>query len=261
MVRFHTAWFKPNNATLIVVGDTTVAEIKPKLEKLFAKWSPGESPAERLDIVPRPSRPVIYLVDKPGAQQSIVLAGTLAAPPRVEDEIELETMNNIFGGTFGGRLNMNLREDKHWSYGAGSLLQGARAQRLFLAYSSVQGDKTAETVAEILSELKGMLGARPVTAEELEKAKQQQTFELPGSHETMNAVGNLFGDLLQLGLPLNFYDSYVSRVSALTTADIEAAAKSLLDPANMIWMVVGDRAAIEPALRALEIGEIVPAEA
>jgi zinc protease len=125
----------------------------------------------------------------------------------------------------------------------------------------VQGDKTAETVAEILSELKGMLGARPATAEELEKVKQQQIFELPGSHETMNAVGNLFGDLLQLGLPLNFYDSYVSRVSALTTAGIEAAAKSLLDPANMIWMVVGDRAAVEPALRALEIGEIVIAEA
>ena len=261
MVRFHAAWFKPNNATLIVVGDTTAAEIKPKLEKLFAKWSPGESPAKRLDIVARPKRPVIYLVDKPGAQQSVVLAGTLAAPPRVEDEIELETMNNIFGGTFGGRLNMNLREDKHWSYGAGSLLQGARAQRLFLAYSSVQGDKTADTVAEILGEMKGMLGARPVTSAELEKAKQQQIFELPGSHETMNAVGNLFGDLLQLGLPLDFYDSYVSRVSGLTTTDIEAAAKSLLDPGNMVWMVVGDRAAVEPALHALEIGEIVTAEA
>jgi zinc protease len=261
MVQFHSAWFKPNNATLIVVGDTTSAEIKPKLEKLFAKWSPGAPPVKRLDVVPRPTRPVIYLVDKPDAQQSVVLAGTLAAPPRVEDEIELETMNNIFGGTFGGRLNMNLREDKHWSYGAGSLLQGARAQRLFLAYSSVQGDKTADTVAEILSELKGMLGARPATVEELDKVKQQQIFELPGSHETMNAVGNLFGDLLQLGLPLNFYDSYVSRVSALTTTDIEAAAKSLLDPASMIWMVVGDRAAIEPALRALEIGEIVLAEA
>ena len=261
MVRFHTTWFKPNNATLIVVGDTTAAEIKPKLEKLFAAWSPGEVPVKRLNTVPRPKRPVIYLVDKPGAQQSVVLAGTLADPPKVENEIELETMNNIFGGTFGGRLNMNLREDKHWSYGAGSLLQGARAQRLFLAYSSVQADKTADTIAEILGEMKGMLGARPVTSEELEKAKQQQIFELPGSHETMNAVGNLFGDLLQLGLPLNFYDTYVSRVSALTTTNIEAAAKSLLDPANMIWMVVGDRAVIEPALHALQLGEIVATQA
>jgi zinc protease len=261
MVRFHTTWFKPNNATLIVVGDTTAAEIKPKLEKLFAQWAPGDVPVKRLHNVPRPKRPVIYLVDKPGAQQSVVLAGTLADPPRVENEIELETMNNIFGGTFGGRLNMNLREDKHWSYGAGSLLQGARAQRLFLAYSSVQADKTADTIAEILGEMKGMLGARPVTSEELEKTKQQQIFELPGSHETMNAVGNLFGDLLQLGLPLNFYDTYVSRVSALTIADIEAAAGLLLEPANMIWMVVGDRAAIEPALRALELGEIVATQA
>jgi zinc protease len=261
MVRFHASWFKPNNSTLIIVGDTTLAEIKPKLEELFSGWESGNVPPKTLNTVPRPSKPTIYLVDKSGAEHSVVIAGTIAPPPAVENEVALETMNNVFGGTFGARLNMNLREDKHWSYGAGSVLYGARAQRPFLAYASVQGDKTAESIAEILNELEGMLGKRPVTEEELEKTKQQQVFELPGAHETMNAVGGLFGDLLQLGLPLNFYDTYVSRVSALTVAEIEAAARTILSPENMIWMVVGDRESVEPALRALNIGEIVLVEA
>jgi zinc protease len=204
---------------------------------------------------------VIYLVDKPGALHSVVIAGTLAEPAKASGEIAIETMNNIFGGTFGARLNMNLREDKHWSYGAGSVLYSARAQRPFLAYASVQGDKTAASIAEMLSELQGMTGSKPVSVAELDKVKQQQIFELPGSHETMNCVGTMLGDLLQLGLPLDFYDSYVSRVLALKIPEIESAAQSLLNPAHMIWMVVGDRAELEPALRALEIAEIVMVQA
>ena len=108
----------------------------------------------------------------------------------------METMNNIFGGTFGARLNMNLREEKHWSYGAGSVLYGARAPASISRVRSVQGDKTADSVAEMLKELNGMTGADPIRPEELDKVKQQQIFELPGSHETMNSIGNLYGDLL-----------------------------------------------------------------
>ena len=207
----------------------------------------------------KPPKPVIYLVDKPGALQSVIVAGTIAAPANPSTEVSLETMNNVFGGTFGARLNMNLREDKHWSYGAGSVLYAARGQRPFLAYASVQGDKTADSIREILGELSGMTGAKPVTPDELDKVKQQQIFELPGSHETMNSIGTLLGDLLQLGLPLDFYDSYVRSVSKLSIADIGQAADSLLSPDHMIWMVVGDRAAIEKSLRDLAIGEIVAA--
>ncbi len=254
---FHKTWFKPNNGTLIVVGDTTLAEIKPKLEGLLKGWQAGEVPEKKLKDVGRSSKPTIYLVDKPGALHSVVIAGTVGPRATPDTEVALETMNNVFGGTFGARLNMNLREDKHWSYGAGSVLYAARAQRPFLAYASVQGDKTADSIAEIMKELQGMTATKPVTAEELEKVKQQQIFELPGAHETMNAVGNLLGDLLQLGLPLNFYDSYVQRVSKLTISDIQASAESLLQPENMIWMVVGDRTVVEQPLRDLGIGEIV----
>ncbi len=261
MARFHSAWFKPNNATLIVVGDTTLAEIKPKLEKFFGAWQPGDVPAKNISAVPVPAKPTIFLVDKPGAQHSVVIAGTLAPAPDARNEVGIETMNNIFGGTFGARLNMNLREEKHWSYGAASLLYGARAQRPFLAYASVQGDKTADSISEMLKELSGMAGAKPIREEELEKVKQQQILELPGAHETMNAVGNLLSDLLQLGLPLNFYDEYVKRVSSLTIPQLESCAQSLLDPKHMVWIVVGDRITLEPALRELQIGEIVPTEA
>jgi zinc protease len=116
-------------------------------------------------------------------------------------------------------------------------------------------------VREMLKELFGMAGAQPVREEELDKVKEQQILELPGSHETMNSIGTLLGDLLQLGLPLDFYDSYVTRVSALLVADIERCAKSLLDPRQMIWMVVGDREQVEPTLRDLQIREIIPTEA
>ncbi len=261
VAKFHQSWFKPNNATLIIVGDTTMAEIRPKLEAHFASWAAADVPKKNIASVPLPSNPAIYLVDKPGAQHSVVIAGTIAPPPKAETEPALETMNNVFGGTFGARLNMNLREEKHWSYGAASLLYGARGQRPFLAYSSVQGDKTADTISEMLKEVKGMLGARPVTVEELEKVKQQEVAELPGSHETMNAVGSLLGDLLQFRLPLDYYNGYVRHVSELSVQDIENTARMVLHPDALVWIVVGDRASLEPGLKALQIGEIIPTSA
>jgi zinc protease len=255
---FHATWFHPANASFVVVGDTSLEEIKPKLEQLFSSWSPAETPSKDLRLVPEPSQPVLYLLDKPGAQHSIVMAATLAPPPDARTEIAIETTNNIFGGTFGSRLNMNLREDKHWSYGAASILYEAHGQRPFLTYASVQADKTADSVAEILKEFAGMAGARPILPDELEKARQQQIFALPAANEKMSSIGNLFSALLQAGLPLDYYDTYVSRVAALKVEDIEACAKSLLVPNRMIWLVVGDASQLEPSLRKLEIGEIIP---
>ncbi len=230
-------------------------------KRVFGSWKAAAIPEKNLKPAARPSKPAIYLVNKPGAVHSVVIAGTIAPAPDPRNEVALETMNNVFGGTFGARLNMNLREEKHWSYGAASVLYAARGQRPFIAYASVQGDKTADSVREILSELRGMNGERPIEPAELDKVKQQQILELPGSHETMNAVGNLFGDLLQLGLPLDFYNGYVSRVRALTIPELEACARELLNPEEMIWMIVGDRASLEPALRDLGIGEVIGMEA
>ena len=257
LAEFHKVWFKPNNATLIVVGDTTLDEIKPKLEQFFSPWMKADVPTKNVDFVAPPGKSTVYLIDKPGAQHSVVIAGTIVPPANAATEVAIETANNVFGGTFGARLNMNLREEKHWSYGAASVLYGACAQRPFLAYASVQGDKTTDSIVEMHKELMGITGATPVTEEELAKVKQQQILELPGSHETMNSVGSTLGDLLQYGLPLDYYDTYVQRVSALTVEDIDSTARALLDPRHFVWMVVGDREQLEESLRSLNLGEIV----
>ncbi len=256
LVKFHASWFKPNHSTLIVVGDTTLAEMQPRLEKIFAGWKPGETPHKNIGTVQQQPKPVIYLIDKPGALQSMIFAGHIAPPTSDPDEIAIETMNNILGGNFGARINMNLREDKHWSYGAQSLLFGARGQRPFLALAPVQTDKTKESMAEMDKEFRGILGNRPVSAEELAKAQANETLRLPGSRETMNAVGGSISSMIQFGLPDDYYETYAGKVRALKLSDIADVAHKVICPDNMVWVVVGDRSKIETGIRELGIGEI-----
>jgi zinc protease len=256
LIKFHQTWFKPNSATLIVVGDTTMAEIKPKLEKLFQGWQRGEVPAKNIGAVALPQKQVVYIVDRPGSEQSVILASNVAPPKSNKDESAIETMNSLLGGTFTSRINMNLREDKHWSYGAGSLLFDARGQRPFIAYAPVQTDKTKESIAEIVKELKGIVGARPVAAEELEKAQASLTLTLPGSWETMNALGSSIGNIVRYGLQDRYYDTYASKIRALKTADMIDAAKLAIHPDRLVWVIVGDRSKIEAGIRELGLGEI-----
>jgi len=187
LLKFHDTWYKANHATLVVVGDTTLAEMRPKLEKVFGAWKPGDPPKKNVAIVAAPAKPVVYLVDRPGSQQSLILAGNPAPPRNNPDEIPIEAMNDILGGDFGARINMNLREDKHWSYGAQTILFGAVGQRPFLVYAPVQTDKTKESLAEVAKELRGIRGDRPATAEELSRVKTSETLRLPGSRETIMA--------------------------------------------------------------------------
>ena len=121
LAKFHETWFKPNNATLLMVGDTTLAEIKPKLEKLFAGWKPGDVPKKNVAQVQQPEKDVVYLIDRPGSGQSVIFGAQLAPPRNDPDAIPLQLVNDIFGGNFSSRINMNLREDKHWSYGVRQL--------------------------------------------------------------------------------------------------------------------------------------------
>lgn len=256
LVKFHQTWFRPNNATLVIVGDTTMSELKPKLEQLLTGWKGGKVPTKNIGTVSAPGKPAVYLIDKPGALQSTIIAGTIAPPKKNPQEISLETMNNILGGTFGGRINMNLREEKHWSYGAQSLMFGARAQRPFITYAPVQTDKTKESLQEISKEFQGVIGNKPITEEELEKAKANQTLKLPGSRETVDSVGRSIQDLVQYQLPDDYYETYAGKVRALRTADMQDSAKSLIDPAKVLWVVVGDRSKIEQGVRELNLGEL-----
>jgi zinc protease len=255
MVKFHDQWFKPNHSTLIVVGDTTLAEIRPKLEKLFSAWKPGEIPKKNVAAVPLGERSV-YLIDRPGAQQSLILAGNVAPPKNNPDEIAIETMNNILGGDFGARINMNLREDKHWSYGAQTLMISARGQRPFLVYAPVQTDKTKEALLELNKEFRGILGERPATPEELARVKASETLRLPGSRETATSVVNAVEDMVRYDLPEDYYQTYAGKVEALTLGDIAKAAGEVVRPDHLVWVVVGDRQKIEAGIREMGLGPV-----
>lgn len=256
MVKFHQSWIKPNNATLIIVGATTLDEIKPELEKIFKDWKPGEVPKKNLSNVQLQEKSSVYIMDKPGAQQSVVFAGHIAPPRNNPDEIAIEALNTVLGGAFTSRINMNLREDKHWSYGAGSAVVGARGQRPFFGYGSVQSDKTKETMIEMKKELSEILNKRPPTAEELSKTQKNLTLRLPGSWETIGAVGGSISELVTYGLPDDYFESYPKKVRGLTTSTLSDAAKKLLHPDNLVWVIVGDRSKIEAGIRELGYGEV-----
>ncbi|HZW59184.1 MAG TPA: pitrilysin family protein, partial [Woeseiaceae bacterium] len=238
LIEYHRTWFKPNNATLIVVGDTSMAEIKPKLERLFAKWKPGNVPAKNIGDVPLRERQQVYLIDRPGAEQSIIFAGNVAPAAGGGNEIAIETMNEILGGSFTSRINMNLREDKHWAYGAFTFIIDTKGQRPFIAYAPVQTDKTMESMAEMRRELVEYLGDQPPTAEELSKVKANSTLSLPGRWETANAVMRDIGEIVTFDLPDDYWDTYAARVRSLSLDDVEEAAGAVVKPGHLIWVVV-----------------------
>ena len=256
LVRFHRTWFQPNHATLVVVGATTLPELKPKLERLFAGWRPGDVPAKNIGRVEQPAKATVYLMDRPEAIQSLILVGDLAPPKANPDEPSIETMNTVLGGTFTARLNMNLRENKHWSYGAFTFFRDARAQRPFVVYAPVQTDKTKDALVEIGKELRGIVTDRPATPEELDLAKAALTLTLPGGWETMDAVSGTIREIVTFGLDDRYYDTYAERIRGQTVQTVTAAARETIQPDRLVWVVVGDRAKIEASIRELGLGEI-----
>jgi len=253
---YHQAWFKPNNATMIVVGDTTAEEIAPKLERLFADWEAGETPEKNVAEVSHREEATVYLMDRPGSEQSIIFAAHIAPPKANPNEIAIESMNDVLGGTFSSRINMNLREDKHWSYGASSLLVNAQGQRPFIVYAPVQGDRTKESMLEIQKELEAVVGERPPTEQEVAKIKDKNTLSLPGRWETGSAVAGSIAEIVRFGLPDDHWDTYSSKVRELEVADVADVAKNVIFPDKLVWVVVGDRKQIEPGIRELGLGAI-----
>jgi zinc protease len=256
LVNYHRTWFRPNNATMIVVGDTSMAEIKPKLERLFRNWEPGTTPTKNVaNVSPRDAEQV-YVIDRPGSEQSIIIAGNIAPAVSDGNEIAVETMNEIIGGSFTSRINMNLREDKAWAYGARTLLLDTASQRPFIAYAPVQTDKTMESMAEIKRELVEYLADSPATDEEINKVKSNNTLSLPGRWETASAVLRDINEIVTYELPDDYWDTYADSVRNLSAGQIVAAADAVIKPEKLMWVVVGDREKIEPRIRELELGEI-----
>ena len=256
LVNYHQTWFRPNNATMIVVGDTTMAEIKPKLERLFRNWKPGNVPTKNIGNVAVPDHASVYIIDRPGAEQSIILAANIAPPPGQGNDIAIETMNEIIGGSFTSRINMNLREDKGWAYGAFTFLMNMKGQRPFMAYAPVQTDKTMESMAELRRELSEYLSENPATPDELEKVKANNTLSLPGRWETSAAVMRDIGQIVANDLADDYWDTYAQNVRNLSLEQVMDVADDVIKWDQLIWVVVGDREKIEAPIRALELGEI-----
>ena len=256
LIRFHGSWFKPNHATLVVVGASTMAEIRPRLERLFAGWQPGSVPTKSIATVQLQAKPTVYLMDRPGSLQSVIIAGHVAPPKANPKEVAIQTMNGVLGSDFSSRVNMNLREDKHWAYGAYTFFRDARGQRPFVAYAPVQTDKTKEAVIELDKELRGIVKARPIEPAELSRAQASLTLTLPGSWETMAALSGAIIDIVTYRLDDRYYDTFAEKVRAQTVQSLTSVANEVVHPDRLIWVIVGDRSKIEPGIRELKLGEI-----
>jgi zinc protease len=256
--RFHRDWLRPDNATLFVVGDTTLAEVLPLLEASFGDWKAPRSPLprKRIEEVALPEAGRLLLVDKPGSPQSLILAAHVAPPTGVENNIAIETMNDVIGGVYSARVNQNLRVDKQWSYGAFTLLADARGQRPFLVYAPVQTDRTADAVAELLEEFRQILGAKPATRDERDRVVRNSAFSLPGQYETNGAVLSALLANDRFGRPDDFVSTLAEQYRATTLDSVQAAAQAVLQPGHLTWVIVGDRAEILEDLQRLEIAPV-----
>jgi zinc protease len=261
MIEFYRRWSQPASTTIIVVGDTTLAAIAPKLEARFGTWKNAGNAAHKSVPSPAPApAQTVYLVDRPGAQQSLIAALGLTPPKSGPDHFASEAMNSVLGGSFTSRLNLNLRENKHWSYGAWSVLADARTAGFFEAASPVQTDKTAESFAEIRRELSEISSNRPPSSDELKLAQRNLTLTLPGQWQTNDAIDWSLQELVANALPEDYWPRYADRINALTGGDLARAARNLVRPETLAWLVIGDAAKVRAPLEALGL-TITPIDA
>ena len=204
-----------------------------------------------------PSQRTVYLIDKPNAQQSYIVAGQLLPPSATDEEIKLDYMNYAIGGSFTARLNMNLREDKSWSYGVRTRLAAAKGQRAMLVTAPVQTDKTAESITEIVNEYSAYLGSTPVTDAELAKGKASKTLRLPGQFETLGALKNGVSGIVTYNRDLDYLNQLPGLLDEPTLEDVQNMAQSYIKPEQWIWLIVGDLNKIEDPIRNLNLGEVM----
>lgn len=263
LLAYHNAYIRPDAATLVVTGDTTLAEIVPLLEKHLGDWKgEGAKPAvPAVAAVPLPKKPRVFLIDQPGSVQANIFAGQVVGSSRDPNAVDLEVANGVFGGTFTSRLNMNLRENKRWSYGARSGLQSAQGPRPWIASAGVQIDKTAESMAEMDREIREFAsGKTPTKPDELAKIQNSFTLRLPGSLETNAALGGSIADIVRYARPDDYVLQRSARIKSITVDDVQRAAAGI-QPDSLTWVVVGDLSKIKDKIAALNIGPVTVLDA
>lgn len=258
LLRYHRDFIRPDNAILIVVGDTTLAQITPLLEQQFADWKAPAAPLQTITIAPvaLPAQPRVFLVDQPGAIQANIFIGQRVPPARDPHELELEVANGVLGGEFSSRLNMKLREEKHWAYGAYSFIPAASGQQPWIGFAPVQIDKTIEALTELKSDISAFAtGSAPISAAEADKIRFSNVRSLPGAFETSAAVLGQISGILRYQRPDNWVQIKKQQFEQMPLQSVQQAAATIR-PEALTWVVVGDLSKIEQPIRDLKLGQV-----
>jgi predicted Zn-dependent peptidase len=251
LVGWQQRWLRPDNLKIYIVSDRPLSEVQPLLESRFAQWgAPAVTKGVKTFAPPpaRPASPKILLVNRPGAPQSSILGAQLLPIDPKADIIPFDTANDVLGGTFLSRLNMDLREDKGWSYGVSGNESVMLHAVPYMVSAPVQADRTGDSLIALNKQINEFLTTKGVTQDELERTVQNDINSLPGSFETSGAVLGAMMNIDMLGRPDNYYETLAPEYRAQTTASLDKAARLLLDPKGFTWIVVGDAAKVRPQL-------------
>jgi predicted Zn-dependent peptidase len=254
LIGFEQRWLRPDNVKIFIVSDRPLADVQPLLEQRFGKWTaPAEAKGVKAfsALPPRPAAPKILLVNRPGSPQSSIVGAQLLPMDPKGDIIPFDTANEVLGGTFLSRLNMDLRETKGWSDGVNgdeSLLEHAV---IYTVSAPVQADRTGDSLAALNQQIGDFLSTKGVTADELKLTVANDINRLPGEFETSGAVLGAMMNIDMLKRPDNYYETLAPEYRSLTTAKLDQAARAALDPKGFTWIVVGDAAKVRPQLEKL----------
>lgn len=259
LVDFYRKYFAPPNVQFVVVGDITPEAAVAKLNEHFGRWKAGTSAKVEIPAPRGPGKTTIYLHDRPGSPQSVIMAGTLGPRRDTPDYHAIQIMNTVLGGAFSSRLNLNLREAHGYTYGARSGFGFRQVPEVstFTAGAAVHTAKTDSALIELMREVREVRDSRPITDEEFAFAKAGATKELPLQFETVSQRAGAVAELVQDKLPLDYYETLSAKLRAVTLDQTRATAKRYVTPDQLAIVVVGDRAVIEEGLRAANIAPVV----
>ncbi|MCR2834844.1 M16 family metallopeptidase [Parerythrobacter lacustris] len=264
---FHGMWLRPDKAQIFIVGDTTLAEATAQLEQSFGKWQAPAvtAPVKSYDApIPVQTGSRIVLVNRPNSPQSVIIGGRVLEGKGTDDNLSIAAANEVFGGSFLSRINMNLRETKGWSYGVRSLFQQPQDRTSFLIYAPVQADRTGDSIAELRKDLTAYVGGQGVTGEELTRLINGNVRELPGSFETSGSVLGGIVNIVTDKRPDNYYETLAAKYEALTADQLDAQARANFKGDDLVFVIVGDAKVVEPQLEQLglpvEVREMPKAE-
>jgi predicted Zn-dependent peptidase len=254
MLAFEQRWLRPDNVKIYVVSDRPLSEVKPLIEARFGSWKPAAA-AKGVKtftaLPPRPSAPKILLINRPGAPQSSIVGGELLPIDPHADIVPFDAANDVLGGDFLARLNMDLREEKGWSYGVGGSEAVYEHAVPYMISAPVQADRTGDSLAELNRQLNEFLTSRGVTPEERNRVVAKSINELPGEFETSGSVLSAMIENDLLGRPDNYYQTLAPEYRSLSPQGLDRAARAALDPKGFTWIVVGDAAKVRPQLEKL----------